>query len=135
MEICVHLWLTLRKLPVLRTLRPLLFVLECWFTVCEHNGVHVITRKPLKQFAERHRAAEKPLDSWYHAAKKAHWLNIADVRADYPHADAVGRCTVFNIGGNKYRLIVKMEYEFQAIYVKYILTHAEYDKEEWKHDC
>ena len=45
------------------------------------------------------------------------------------------RCTVFNIGGNKYRLIVKIEYKLQTIYIKHVLTHDEYNKEKWKHDC
>jgi len=97
--------------------------------------LHVITRKALKEFAARYRAADVPLDSWHRVAKKAQWQNITDVRADYPHADAVGKCTVFNIGGNKYRLIVKIEYRKQMIFIKYVLTHAGYNREEWKHGC
>lgn len=97
--------------------------------------MHVITRRALKEFAALNKAAEKPLDSWYRVAKRAHLQSITDVRVSYPHADAVGRCTVFNIGGNKYRLIVKIEYKLQTVYIKHVLTHAEYDKEEWKHDC
>jgi mRNA interferase HigB len=109
--------------------------LDSWFTFCEHSTVHVITRRALKEFAAIHKGAEKPLDSWYSVSKKAHWQSIADVRVNYPHADAVGRCTVFNISGNKYRLIVKIEYKLQTIYIKHVLTHAEYDKEDWKRDC
>ena len=97
--------------------------------------MHVITRRALKEFAGLNRAAEKPLDSWYRMAKKAHWQSIADIRGSYPHADAVGNCTVFNIGGNKFRLIVKIEYKLQTIYIKYVLTHTEYDEEERKHGC
>jgi mRNA interferase HigB len=97
--------------------------------------VHVITRRALKEFAVIHKTAQKPLDSWYRVAKKANWQSLADVRVNYPHADAVGRCTVFNIGGNKYRLIVKIEYKLQPIYIKYVQTHAEYDKEESKRGC
>ncbi len=88
--------------------------------------MHVITRRALKEFAALSKAAEKPLDSWFSVAKRSHWQSIADVRVSYPHADAVGRCTVFNIGGNKYRLIVKIEYKLQTIYIKNVLTHAEY---------
>ena len=109
--------------------------LDRWFTFCKHSLVHVITRRVLKEFAAIHKAAEKPLDSWYSVAKKANWQSLADVRVNYPHADTVGRCTVLNIGGNKYRLIVKIEYKLQTIYIKFVLTHAEYDKEEWKRDC
>lgn len=95
----------------------------------------MITRGALKDFAALNKGAESPLDSWYRVAKKAHWRNIADVRLSYPHADAVGRCTVFNIGGNKYRLIVKIEYKLQTVYIKRVLIHAEYDKGDWKRDC
>jgi mRNA interferase HigB len=95
----------------------------------------VITRRTLKQFAESHRAAEKPLDNWYHVATKAHWLSIADVRADYPHADPVGTCIVFNIGGNKFRLITRIFFRRQRAYIVSVLTHNEYDKGGWKRDC
>ena len=97
--------------------------------------MHVITRRALREFAALNKAAVKPLDSWDRVAKKAHWQSIADVRVSYPHADAVGRCTLFDIGGTEYRLIVKIEYRLQVIFIKHVLTHAEYDKEEWKHDC
>lgn len=52
----------------------------------------------------------------------------------FPKAEAVGNFTVFNIKGNKYRLIVSIDYEKQLVYIKYILPHAEYDKEDWKND-
>lgn len=97
--------------------------------------MHVITRRTLKEFAAGHKAAEKSLDSWYRVAKKARWQSIAEVKENYPHADAVGRCTVFNVGGNKYRLVVKIEYKLQTIFIKRVLTHAEYDTGEWKNDC
>jgi mRNA interferase HigB len=80
-------------------------------------------------------AAAEPLDNWYRRARKARWQNLADVKIDYPHADLVGTCTVFNIGGNKYRLVVKIVYRAQAIFIKHVLTHKDYDKGVWKHDC
>lgn len=109
--------------------------LDNWFTFCKHPVVHVITRRALKEFAAIHKAAETPLDSWYSVAKKERWESIADVKVNYPHADAVGSCTVFNIGGNKYRLVVKIEYKLQTVYIKHVLTHARYDKGDWKNDC
>jgi len=96
--------------------------------------VHVITRKRLKEFASTHKTAESSLESWYRVARKARWRNIADVKAVYAHADAFGRCAGFNISGNKYRLIVKIEYKLQTILIKRVLTHAEYDREGWKND-
>jgi mRNA interferase HigB len=60
--------------------------------------------------------------------------NLEDIRQIYRDAEAVGNFTVFNIKGNKYRLIVGIDYENQTVYYKYLLTHSEYDKNEWKND-
>jgi mRNA interferase HigB len=97
--------------------------------------LHVISRKTLTDFAARYPDAEAPLDSWYRLAKKAAWKSISEVRANYPHADAVGSCTVFNIAGNKYRLITKIYYGDQVILVRCVLIHRDYDKGGWKNDC
>lgn len=69
---------------------------------------------------------------WYRVAKRTRWENLTKVQEDFRHADAVGRFTVFNIGGNKLRLIAVISYRCQIIYIRYILTHSEYDKEKWK---
>jgi mRNA interferase HigB len=69
---------------------------------------------------------------WYLTAKRAQWQNLAEVRTDFRHADAVGLFTVFNIGGNKYRLITAIKYRWQIIYIRHVLTHAEYSMEKWK---
>jgi mRNA interferase HigB len=97
--------------------------------------VNVVSRKALKNFAKAHILAAEPLDNWYRRARKAKWKDLAEVRLDYPHADPVGKCTVFNIGGNKFRLITKISYVGQAIYIKRVLTHREYSKGGWKNDC
>ena len=73
-----------------------------------------------------------PISEWYKVATHATWRSLADVRRVYPHADSVGPYTVFNIKGNRYRLIVKIEYRWQIIFVKGLLTHAEYDRNRWK---
>jgi mRNA interferase HigB len=97
----------------------------------------VISLKRLREFWQRHQDAQEPLRDWYRTALKASWRHIQDVRRDYPHADAVivasGRpVTVFNICGNKYRLIVDIVYRVQVIYICAVLTHAEYSKNRWK---
>jgi mRNA interferase HigB len=74
------------------------------------------------------------LDNWHKVASKATWGNLIEVQEVFPKAEAVGNFTVLNIKGNNYRLIVSIDYEQQLIYIKYILTHAEYDKEQWKND-
>jgi len=63
--------------------------------------VRVISCKAHRDFADSHRDAEAPLDDWYRIAKRSRWTSIVDVRKTYPHADAVGEFTVFNISGNK----------------------------------
>jgi mRNA interferase HigB len=94
--------------------------------------VHVISRKALKAAAARHPDLAGPLDTWYQAAKAAQWGSLADVRKTYRDTDTVGELTVFNIKGNAYRLIVKIEYRFGLIFIRDVLTHADYDKEAWK---
>ncbi len=96
--------------------------------------MHIISRKKLLQFCQEHADAFTPLDNWFRVAKRAEWRNLDEIRAVYPSADAVGNFTVFNIKGNDYRLIVSIDYESQVIFIKYVLTHSEYDKEKWKND-
>jgi len=79
--------------------------------------------------------AMAPLDAWYRITKKAAWKNISGVRQTFSTADAVGMCTVFNIKGNAYRLITWINYETKTVFIKHVLTHADYDKEDWKNDC
>ncbi len=91
--------------------------------------MHVISRKKLKEAAERHGDLEGPLDAWFRVAKKAIWKNLVDVRQTFPSADAVGKWTVFNIKGNQYRLISEINYAFGRLYIRHVLTHAEYGRE------
>lgn len=97
--------------------------------------MRVISRKKLREFWTEHPDAEEPLLAWYQVVRKATWEKFADVRATFPSADKVGDCTVFNIGGNKYRLIGLIFYESYRVYVRHVLTHKEYDKGKWKDDC
>jgi mRNA interferase HigB len=94
--------------------------------------MHVIRRRKLKEAASRYRALERPLDAWFRIAKKATWNYLATVRRTFATADAVGKWTVFNVKGNQYRLIVEINYTFGRIYVRHVLTHAEYDRGGWK---
>jgi mRNA interferase HigB len=96
--------------------------------------MHIMSRKKLLPFSQKHPNAFTPLDTWYRIAKAAKWQHLEQVKQSFPKAEAVGNFTVFNIKGNSYRLIVSIDYEAQIIYVKYVLTHAEYDKDEWKHN-
>ena len=73
--------------------------------------MHVITRKRLNAFAERHPDAKSSLARWYAIIRKSRFLNFAQLRATFPHADQVGKSTVFNIGGNRVRLIPAVHYK------------------------
>ena len=94
--------------------------------------MHVISRKKLKEAAQRHADLDGPLDAWFRIAKRAPWRNLSDVRKTFPSADAVGKVTIFNIKGNQYRLIAEINYKFGRIYIRHVLTHAEYDRGGWK---
>jgi mRNA interferase HigB len=79
-----------------------------------------------------HAAALAPLLNWYRITRRANWDSLADVRRDFAHADVVGRRTVFNVHGNDYRLIARVNYKTKRVFILHVLTHAEYDKGDWK---
>lgn len=82
------------------------------------------------QFWQQHPDAKASLESWYAVVRKAAWKTLAEMRQVYGNVDLVGRGTVFNIAGNKYRPIAGVNYQTQSVFVLYILTHAEYDRED-----
>jgi mRNA interferase HigB len=96
--------------------------------------MRIYSKKTLDEFGKAHADVVTALNSWHQVAKSTSWKNIQDVKNSYSSADAAGRFTIFNIKGNKYRLIVSIDYERQVIYVKYVLTHSEYDSGRWKND-
>ncbi|MCC6364854.1 MAG: type II toxin-antitoxin system HigB family toxin [Bryobacterales bacterium] len=83
----------------------------------------------INDFLTRHDDAEPSLINWYRITKSATWKSLVDTRNGFPHADPVGRRTIFNISGNKYRLIASVNYRTERVFILKILTHAEYDKE------
>jgi mRNA interferase HigB len=94
--------------------------------------MHVISRKRLKEAAARHSSLDAPLDAWFRIAKKGEWKNLADVRKTFSNADVAGKWTIFNVKGNRYRLITEINYVFGRVYIRHVLTHAEYDRGIWK---
>jgi mRNA interferase HigB len=98
--------------------------------------MHIISRKKLLQADKEHSGLGVPLDAWYRTAKSAGWQSLEEVRRTYSRADGipVGErvYTVFNLSGNRYRLVTEVFYEGQTILVRQVLTHAEYDKGDWK---
>lgn len=94
--------------------------------------MHVISRKKLKEASARYGDLGGPLDAWFRIAKKSAWKSLPEVRKTFSTAESVGKWTVFNVKGNQFRLIVEINYAFGRIYIRHVLTHAEYDREGWK---
>jgi mRNA interferase HigB len=96
------------------------------------RAVRIIAKSRLMTLAAAHGNCVQQVAAWHHIASKATWHSLGDVRRTFPHADLVGDKTVFNIKGNDYRLIVYIRYDLGIIYIKDLLTRAEYDKDTWK---
>lgn len=96
--------------------------------------MHIITQKTLRMAWEQYPDAEIPLRRWYTEMKNLNFQNFVELCQRHPSADQVGRLTVFNSKGNHYRLVVRMDYTYGKVFVRRFMTHAEYDREEWKND-
>ena len=93
--------------------------------------MHVISKKKLVEFYEQAgcRDAKGSLEAWYYEAKHAQWASPADVKDQYRSASILkSNRVVFNIAGNKYRLIVRINYHAKTVFVRFVGTHKEYDK-------
>lgn len=91
--------------------------------------MQVISIKALRDFWQNHASAEGPLKAWYHEAKQARWRSFNDIKARYRHADVLpGNRVVFDIKGNTFRLVVRINYQSGCLFIRFIGTHAEYDK-------
>lgn len=91
--------------------------------------MRVIAKKTLREFWERHPDCEEQLKAWYREASIENWETPHDIKQDYPSASIVeGNRVVFNIKGNHYRLVVKINYDFGQVWIRFVGTHAEYDK-------
>lgn len=90
--------------------------------------MRIIAKRTLRSYWEANPDAEQPLKSWYAIASRANWSTPHDVKAVYGSASVVGDRVVFNISGNKRRLIVRFDYRQGLGFIKFIGTHAEYDK-------
>jgi mRNA interferase HigB len=95
-------------------------------------AVRIIAKRTLRQFWERDRRyadAQRALEDWHAQVSRADWATPVDVKAHYGDASILkGSRVVFNISGNKYRLIVKINYPYRVVYIRFVGTHAEYDK-------
>lgn len=91
--------------------------------------MHIISKKKLVDYYNKHIETKNQLEAWYHEVREAEWNNPQDVKEKYGSASIIGgKRVVFNIKGNKYRLVVKINYEMKIIYIRFIGTHKEYNK-------
>jgi mRNA interferase HigB len=101
--------------------------------------MRVISQARLRQFWELpgRGDAEGPLRAWYThvSSRTVAWQSWGNVKTDFSSASLVGNCVVFNIGGNKYRLVVRILYPSQKVFILRVMTHAEYDRGQWKDEC
>ena len=94
--------------------------------------MHIITRKRLLEFAKKHPNCAASLESWYRIVKRTDFNSFLELHQALPSADIVDRLTVFNIGGNKARLIAAIHYNTHRVYIRHVLTHEEYDRGVWR---
>jgi mRNA interferase HigB len=101
--------------------------------------MHVIARKAIVNAIKRHPEAATWLNRWWQDANHVRWESLNDVRTNYPSVDQVRHCLIFDVRGNRFRLICRVTYanEWQrgTLLVRHFLTHAEYDTDFWKSDC
>jgi len=91
--------------------------------------VRVMTRKAINDYCNTYKETSTQLQAWYHEVKNAQWNNPQDVRARYSNASIIkGNRIVFNIKGNKYRLVTKVNYQMNVVYIRFFGTHNEYTK-------
>jgi mRNA interferase HigB len=94
--------------------------------------MNVISFKRIRDFSLLHKDATSSLKAWYTVVKKANWRNLVELKQVYSSADLVDRYTIFNIKGTKYRLISRIVYRSQTVFIVAIMTHKEYDLGKWK---
>jgi mRNA interferase HigB len=94
--------------------------------------MHIISRKALRDFWERRPESQGPLTRWYTIVKTTDFKDFQELRTTFPNADWVDGLIVFNIGGNKYRLIAAIHFNRSRVYIRQVLTHEDYDQGAWK---
>ncbi len=94
--------------------------------------MHVISRKALRTFWDRHPDSKAPLVRWFQIVRRTHFASFEALRKTFPSADRVDDLVVFNIAGNKYRLVASMHFNRGKVNIRHVLTHRQYDRGAWK---
>jgi mRNA interferase HigB len=94
--------------------------------------MHIISRKMLREFWQRHPDSETALARWFKIVRQSEFGSFQDLRAVFPSADKIGELVVLNINGNKYRLIAAVHFNWGKVYIRHVLTHEDYSTRTWK---
>lgn len=108
------------------------FTLTVDFAICEDQVMRIVSRKAIREATARHSEWGASLNAWYKIARNADWKTFADVRNSWKNSDLVGRYVVFDVSHNKCRLIATIQYKWRMVYIRSILSHAEYDQGRWQ---
>ena len=93
--------------------------------------MHVISKKKLSDFWQKHTESQRPLVAWFKFVRQSRYKTFHELRTTFPTVDKIGKYVVFNIDGNKFRLITVVHFNRGKVYVRDILTHPEHGKEKW----
>jgi len=97
--------------------------------------MRIIGTEHVETVCQKHSASRRHFDRWLQTVDAATWNKWADVKQTYARASKAGLCVVFDVQGGAYRIITRIDYDFQVVFVLHTLTHAEYDKGKWKNEC
>ncbi|MCP5512454.1 MAG: type II toxin-antitoxin system HigB family toxin [Leptospiraceae bacterium] len=94
--------------------------------------MHVISWRKISLFIEKHPNSASPLQAWYKIVKNSNFKSFNDLKKTFNSVDQVGKFTVFNVGGNNFRVIASIHFNRSKVYIRHVLSHSEYDKDKWK---
>ena len=97
--------------------------------------MRIITERRIREFYAKNKQSESVFRDWIRVVRKADWQSFSDVRDSFNHADFHNKLTIFDVGGNKFRSVAKIEHAKHLVFVKFVLTHFEYDKHSNWCDC
>lgn len=97
--------------------------------------MRIISEKRIREFWRDRPEAEGSMRAWIKTTRSASWKKFSEIRETYNHSDVYGGCVIFDVGGNKYRIIAKLAYGIGVVFIRSVLTHREYDENKWQSDC
>ncbi|HEY2866004.1 MAG TPA: type II toxin-antitoxin system HigB family toxin [Pyrinomonadaceae bacterium] len=97
--------------------------------------MRILSIRALRDFWERENNSEEVLRDLYRKLSRIEPRNLAELKYVFPAVDLVGKCYVFNVGGNKYRVITRIHFNRQMLFIRKVLAHSKYDRDKWKAEC